>query len=146
MRLRTLHLPAPAGKLNVTPLIDVVMVLIVFYLMVGKLANDQSRVQLPTASGAQAQAEKGLILNLSLDESAGQARLSMEGADIPLDGLVETLRARLPELQRGVQQTPVSLRADRRLEYSSVAPVISACRDAGLVSLRLVTVSEGASR
>lgn len=141
MRLRSLQPPPATGKINVTPLIDVVMVLIVFYLMVGKLASDQSRVQLPAAAGTQAQADKGLILNLALDEQSGAARLTMEGAELPLEELATTLRARMPELERGVQQTPVSLRADKRLAYASVAPVVAACREAGLVSLRLVTVS-----
>jgi biopolymer transport protein ExbD len=142
MRLRSLQPPSPAGKINVTPLIDVVMVLIIFYLMVGKLASDQSRVQLPIAAGTQAQADKGLVLNLALDESTGEARLTMEGAELPLEELATTLRGRLPELERGVQQTPVSLRADKRLAYATVAPVVAACRDAGLVSLRLVTVAQ----
>lgn len=96
---------------------------------------------MPAAAGTQAQADKGLILNLALDEQSGAARLTMEGAELPLEELATTLRARMPELERGVQQTPVSLRADKRLAYASVAPVVAACREAGLVSLRLVTVS-----
>ena len=56
MRVRIFHHQSPVDKINVTPLIDVVMVLIVFYLIVGKLATDSAaRVELPRATGAQQQ-------------------------------------------------------------------------------------------
>ena len=50
MKFRSLQHHAPTGKINVTPLIDVVMVLIVFYLIVGQLAADRrARVDLPAS-------------------------------------------------------------------------------------------------
>ncbi len=142
MRYRPLHHPAPAGKINVTPLIDVVMVLIVFYLIVGKLASDQTQVNLPVSAATSANPDKGIVLNLALDEKTGQSRLVMDGVETPVTLLADALRSKLPELSSAKQFTPVSLRADRRLAYASVQPVINACRDAGLVSLRLVTVTD----
>ena len=51
MRVRQFHPHQPAGKFNVTPLIDVVMVLIIFYLIVGKLAAErQGHVKLPASN------------------------------------------------------------------------------------------------
>lgn len=120
------------------------MVLIVFYLIVGKLASDQMQVNLPIAAATDANPEKGIILNLAMDDETGQGRLVMDGIETPVTLLADALRSKLPELSSAKQFTPVSLRADRRLAYSSVQPVINACRDAGLVTLRLVTTSESA--
>ena len=56
------------------------------------------------------------------------------------DGLVAVLKARV---SADPTSTVVQVRADRRLPYSDVSPVIKACRDAGLTTLRLVTERVG---
>ena len=61
MRFRTFHHAPASGKINVTPLIDVVMVLIVFYLIVGKLAADRK---------APVQLLKGARIDTDLQEAA----------------------------------------------------------------------------
>ncbi len=137
MRLRPHHHP-PAGKINVTPLIDVVMVLIVFYLIVGKLAADaRAKVQLPGARvGVTDNAAADLTITLQADPNSsvifvGDERCTI--ADLPA-----ILRA------RGINQPgrSVQLRADKALDYSKVSPVIAACREAGVPSLKLIAQRE----
>src|SRR5262245_29295771 len=62
-RRRRIH--HPFGEINVTPLIDVVMCLIIFYLLVGKLATDRKvQIKLPESTvGAEAEPEV-LIVNI----------------------------------------------------------------------------------
>jgi len=125
----------PAGKINVTPLIDVVMVLIIFYLIVGKLASDRrTKVDLPPSSiGAADDGVAGLTITIQ-PRAGGGAVVLVDGAEVPLAGLEGVLRA------RGVKESGrlVQVRADRGLEYSAVSPIIAVCRAAGLASVKLV--------
>jgi biopolymer transport protein ExbD len=142
MRVRIFHHQSPVDKINVTPLIDVGRVLIVFYLIVGKLATDSAaRVELPRATGAQQQ-DRGLVINLAVDDKGNQT-LSFDGDEMALDQLTSELILRMPELANGTQSQPVSLRADRRLSFGDVEPVVNACKAAGVTSLKLITTREG---
>jgi biopolymer transport protein ExbD len=143
MRLRVFHHQSPVDKINVTPLIDVVMVLIVFYLIVGKLATDRAaRVDLPRSSLGTPQQDRGLVINLALTDT-GEQVISVDGAAVALDQLTADIVLRMPELAAGTQGQPVSLRADRRLTYGDIEPVVNACKAAGVTSLKLITTREG---
>lgn len=138
MRRRILHTQQPVGKINVTPLIDVVMCLIVFYLIVGKLAADrQARIQLPDAGiGAPEGSERAIVINI-MPLDPGQARPRILVGDMPvaeadLENVLKAQLAATPGLN-------IQLRADRSLDYGAIAPVIEACRRTGLASVRLAT-------
>lgn len=137
MKFRALQHHPPTGKINVTPLIDVVMVLIVFYLIVGKLAADRrARVDLPsTAIGVQEDAtpsRRPIVITLAGHGGA---------TTIDVDGSPVTDAAALATLLKGLDATnrPIQVRADRGLEYGSVAPLLDACREAGVASVKLAT-------
>jgi biopolymer transport protein ExbD len=141
MRHRRSNIPQAAGKINVTPLIDVVMCLIVFYLIVGKLAAEKrAKVDLPESKvGAPEEAGGGPVVTIAAigtDESS-PVRVLVDGQDVTIDQLVGSLQA------RGAKGGPVQIRADRRLAYARVAPVLDACRRAGLTSVRLTTQRTG---
>src|SRR5262245_38879446 len=139
MRFRPLHPHQPSGKINVTPLIDVVMVLIIFYLIVGKLAAErQGHVELPSSAvGAQVDTHDPVIVTIEPGEPDSPGpKILVNGHDVPPGSLESVLRTRVAA---DPGATIVQVRGDRRLPYSDIAPVIKACRDAGLVTLRLVT-------
>ncbi len=144
MRFRTFQHDAPTGKINVTPLIDVIMVLIVFYLIVGRLATQtQGRVNLPETPAGDTARSQGVVIVVSAGEAA--PRIMLDGRDVAIDSLKDALLAKLPELVAGeTQQTQVQLRADRSLSYGDVAPIVQVCRDAGLTNLELVSTRSGA--
>ena len=144
MRFRPFQHESPTGKINVTPLIDVVMVLIVFYLIVGRLATQtQARVQLPETSSGDAARTQGVVIAIAPGEHG--LRVLIDGREVPMASVKDVLVARLPEVAAGARQhTPVQLRADRSLSYADVAPVVQACRDAGLSTLELVSTRAGA--
>lgn len=139
MRYRPAQQPPTFAKINVTPLIDVVMVLIVFYLIVGKLASArQPGVDLPEARAGQTEEHGGLIINVVTRE--GGAAIVIDGRDVPPDTLTNALKSRLAAMPG----LPVQIRADRRLKYGSIQPVLDSCRDAGLSTVRLATERGGA--
>lgn len=132
-----------AGKINVTPLIDVVMCLIIFYLLVGRLAMDrQAGVQLPGSKvGVEEEASKSLVINVLRGDGTSQAGVMIDGRPVDAPTLKERLRIHAgatPETAPLVQ-----IRADRRLNYASVAPVLAACREAGLKGVLLTAQREG---
>jgi|SRR5262245_55309600 len=138
MRIRSLQHASPVGKINVTPLIDVVMVLIVFYLIVGKLASDrQARIDLPsTAIGVPDESTSGVIINVLADEAApATASVVVDGRTVTMEQLALVLKGRVAGEGPALS---VQVRADRRLPFGAISPVIQACRDAGLTSVKLV--------
>lgn len=139
MRRRSPPRPV-AAKINVTPMIDVVMVLIVFYLIVGKLASDQQAdLPLPpSATGVHESAEDALVIDVRRPARETQAdtatpRLSLAGTDLSLAALEQALRAELS----AHPGRPVRIRADRALPYGAVEPAIEAARRAGATMVRL---------
>lgn len=130
MRFRRSPSPTPAGKINVTPLIDVVMCLIVFYLIVGKLAADKkARVALPKSDIGHVERD-GKDLTITIVGSAGSPEFYVEGKPTAIDAIETLLRGR-------AEGTGVQVRADRRLPFADVSPVIDACRRVGLASVKL---------
>ncbi len=138
--------------MNATPLIDVVMCLIVFYLIVGKLASAQlAPVDLPrTALGASETEPLVLIVNVlgggggGPDVSAGTSseswfagtRVLVEGREVATPRLLAIMiNERLAEQP----ETAVQIRGDRRLPFGAVDPVLRACAAAGAQTVRLMS-------
>jgi biopolymer transport protein ExbD len=137
VRRVVLHPPHQAGRVNVTPLIDVLMCMIVFYLIVGKLASDvRAPVALPESRrGSPEHAQDALFINVVPGDSGQPAELVIESTTVTLAQLPILLRARLETKP----STIVHLRADRSLRYGAIAPTVAACREAGVPSVRLAT-------
>lgn len=134
VRRRTLHPPHAAGKVNVTPMIDVVMCLIIFYLLVGKLAMSSRVTDLPKAgSGEEGSRAAAIVLDIMADGDGGG--VAVDGTAVPVARLASHLRSMVAGASGGPE---VRIRAGRDLPYARLAPVLSACRDSGLTSVRLV--------
>lgn len=136
MRQRARAIQGRVGAINATPLIDVVMCMIVFYLIVGNLASGQlAEVDLPEARAGDDPAEpEPLIVNVLVREPGIPGwpdlpvRVEVEGRDVADPRALETLiRGRL--LDR--PETTLQVRASRRLAYGDVEPVLRACARAG---------------
>ena len=140
MRLRTLHHPAPTGKINVTPLIDVVMVLIIFYLIVGKLAADR-RVPVSLPPSAIGAAGEGKTERNPIVITVSRPNTTSTAAAVSLDGTPITDLSTLTATLKGLEASTriVQLRADKSLDYSAISPVLEACRGAGIASVKLAT-------
>ena len=130
---------APAGaRINVTPMIDVVMCLIVCYRRVGQLAlNRAAGVRIPeTADGGLATPTSGdPIVIAVLPDGA----LMLDGEPIAADRLSGELTgrtARRPDAR-------IEIRADRDAPYGAVRPALDAARAAGIAELDLVTERGG---
>lgn len=137
--------------INVTPLIDVVMVMIIFFLIVGKLAADQrADVDLPAGSALDGSAQaRPLIVNVT-----ERGEIVVFGEVMTEDGLEARLRdgvarARRERVVSGSGNDTadgalhVQIRADRGLAYGRVQPVVRACARAGVERVTFVTEGVG---
>jgi len=120
--------------INLTPLIDVVFLLLIFF-MVSTTFLDPEReieVELPTAesAGEPQEAPDEIILNILED-----GQITYQGDKVLQDELVGILK-------RAAQhdpQTPVTIRGHRQARHESVVSVMDACGIAGLSNLAIGT-------
>ncbi len=133
-----------AEAINVTPLIDIVMVLIIFYLMVGSfISSDYADVPLPLAMyGEPAAAAEVFTINVLTEDQPrpglrARTRIMVQGVDTDEDGVARALR----EVFKKHPDTVVQLRAARDLPYRAVEPIVLAAARAGASTIRLVTES-----
>ncbi|MGB7654198.1 MAG: biopolymer transporter ExbD [Novosphingobium sp.] len=126
---------APMSEINVTPLVDVMLVLLIIFMVTAPLLNAGVPVDLPDSNAK------------PLDQTPQAITLTVTG-----DGLVYldqkpvdpgTLGARLAALPRGADGKPplVTLRADKGLEYGVVMGVMGELNHAGFNAISLVTNS-----
>lgn len=133
-RLERRPAPTPMADINMTPLIDVMLVLLVIFMITAPLMASGLHLELPRSEAA-TPAEAPRFLDLSVD-ARGQWYVGTEAVSQP------TLRERAAAAARAEPDTEVRLRADRAVPYGQVAEVIGALQQAGL--LRIALVAEAA--
>ncbi|USN99199.1 MAG: biopolymer transporter ExbD [Phycisphaeraceae bacterium] len=129
-------LPRGPGHINVTPLIDIVMVLIIFYLLVGQLALDRrGEVDLPEATRGVEAEPTDTPITIAIRADGGMA---IEAIETP----PEVLARMLEVLLRQKPGRAVQIRADRATAYRHVRAALDACREAGVTHVELATRAE----
>jgi biopolymer transport protein TolR len=128
----------PMAEINVTPLVDVMLVLLIIFMVTAPLLTAGVPVELPESRAK------------ALSEQADQVTISLsrEGVVYLDDSEVAPgeLGNRLAELPPGRDGKPplVTLRADRQLDYGRVMAVMGELNRAGFNSISLVTTATGA--
>ncbi len=129
---------APMADINMTPLIDVMLVLLVIFIITAPLLTHAIRLDLPKAASAPAPLTPHTI-TLSIDDAG---RLYWDGQALTLDAA----RARLGEAGRAAPAPELHLRASRATRYDVIAQVMSAAQQAGLDRIGFVTEPPGSSK
>ena len=132
-RLERSPVSQPMSDINMTPLIDVMLVLLVIFIVTAPLMTSSLKLDLPQADGARP-SDAPSFISLSLD-AEGRSFVG----DQPVDKAELVQRVR--EAARGNPATEVQLRADSRVPYGRVAELIGAVQDAGLTRIGFVTES-----
>jgi biopolymer transport protein TolR len=125
----------PMSEINMTPFIDVMLVLLVIFIITAPLMASSLKLDLPKTEGGAA-SDAPAFVALSID-SDGRLFLGEQ----PLDPAQERelLSARVREAARRDPATEVQLRADSRVPYGRVAQLIGWVQDAGLSRIGFVT-------
>jgi biopolymer transport protein ExbD len=124
------------AEINVTPLVDVVLVLLIIFMVVTPLLKQEVPVELPLADHSQAVADPGqLTLTIAAD-----GRALLDGREVPAEELVGELRRIYAERP----DKTIFLEADRSVHYGRVVDFMDNCREAGVVNIGVLTRREPA--
>ena len=119
------------SEINMTPLIDVMLVLLVIFVITAPLIGSSLKLDLPRTEGA-APADAANFIALAID---ADGRLYLD--ERPADQAAITERVR--EAARRNPATEVQLRADQRVPYGRVAELIGWVQQGGLSRIGFVT-------
>ncbi len=123
------------ADINVTPLVDVMLVLLIIFMVTAPLIQQGVEVKLPEARAQPVKAEeKKLVLSVKADRSIWLGG-GDSAAPLSLDELEERLRANA----RLRQDRELYLMADRSLPYGYVVEVMAAVQRAGVQNLGMIT-------
>ena len=118
------------SEINMTPLIDVMLVLVVIFILTAPLMVSTVPLQLPVSGAAQTR-EQAQSVVLALDP-AGQLYLDNQPVTL------QALGRRLDEIGRSRPETEIELRADERVPYGRVVEVLGLAQMAGLSRIGFV--------
>lgn len=120
------------SEINVTPLVDVMLVLLIMFMVTTPLMQQGIDVDLPKTSSTGIQAtEEPLIMVISADKRITISKQRME---------LSTLKDRLVAIFQNRDNKQIYIQADKNVDYGTVAEVMAEARAAGVYNISLVTL------
>jgi biopolymer transport protein TolR len=117
--------------INVTPLVDVMLVLLIIFMVTAPLIQSGVKVDLPRASAQQMEhQEEKLVLTITRDRRVYLGNTEIPGAE---------LERKLATNARIQKEKELYLHADRSLPYGQVVEIMAIARRAGVESLGMIT-------
>lgn len=130
---RAAHEGGGFREINVTPLVDVMLVLLIVFMVSTPLVASGLQVDLPAVSGeAATPSDPPVVLSVTADE-----RVLLGEEDVTL-----TVERALRESARVQGEHRLDIQADKRAHYEVVARAMAAARAAGVTSLNLLVEPE----
>lgn len=125
------HHDTPMADMNVVPLVDVMLVLLVIFIVTAPILTHAVKIDLPKASSS-ANITKPEYIEFGIREDGS---LFWSGEAVTLDQLPQ----RFADEAKKQPQPEVHIRADRHAHYEKVAQVMAAAAKAGLVRIGFVS-------
>jgi len=126
----------PMAEINVTPFVDVMLVLLIIFMVAAPLLVVGVPVELPKTAASALPGEQEEPLTVTVDAGG---RVSIQTTEVPRGELLPRLRAIAAERE----STRVFLRADGNAPYSVVMEVMGALNSGGFANIGLVTETGG---
>jgi biopolymer transport protein TolR len=118
----------PLAEINVTPLVDVVLVLLIIFMVTAPFLQGGLQIDLPKVATRGLDVHEGLIVSVRADRT-----LAVGDRVVTMNRLEDALAG------AGASSRPVFLKADRAVPYGVVVELIARMRRAGVASLGIVT-------
>ena len=125
------HGSQPMTEINMVPLIDVMLVLLIIFMVTAPLLTHSVKIDLPRAASTEEVPKPGNI-ELTLD---AQGQVHWNGQVV----LQQEWRAKMADAAQATPQPEVRIRADGELAYRNVVQVMSDAASAGLTRIGFIT-------
>ena len=126
----------PIAEINVTPFVDVMLVLLIIFMVAAPLLTVGVPIELPETAATPLQQEEQEPLTIAMTADGG---IMVQNSEVPRDRLVTLLTSVAGERS----DDKVFLRADGQVSYSDVMQVMGALNAAGFRNIGLVTDGGG---
>jgi len=126
---RPTHTRSSLSDINIVPLVDVVLVLLIIFMITAPVLQSGIEVELPKTRTVRVITEERLVLTIDRSQ-----RLYLGNELINIHNLREYVRARLPAGQQAV-----FIRCDESVPFGTFATVMDAVRQAGIENISVVT-------
>jgi biopolymer transport protein TolR len=123
------------SEINVTPLVDVVLVLLIIFMVVTPELQRGKEVELPKAQAAKRREDGGDPVVVSIDKS-GAIFVEQEQVD------KDTITTQIKELLTAIPGRQVLIKGDSNLHYGDVRNLITSIRNAGAPSVSLAAAQQ----
>jgi biopolymer transport protein TolR len=125
----------PMHEINVTPFVDVMLVLLIVFMVTAPLLTVGVPLELPETKGQQLQSNKE-PLTISVQKDG---KVYIQETQVMLDDIA----ARLKAIAKAGYDEPIFVRGDKGIDYGTVMRVMGLIKQGGFNKVSLVTESEG---
>ena len=118
------------SEINVTPLVDVTLVLLIIFMVTTPMLQRGTDVKLPTAQASQVKEEERITLTVTRD-----SRILVNNKEVPR----KELETRLKSMIGSGKERVLYLRGDARVPYGFVIDVMDAIKSSGIETVGMIT-------
>lgn len=122
------------SEINITPLVDVTLVLLIIFMVTTPMLQRGTDIQLPTAQASQVKEEERITLTVTRD-----SRILVNNEEVPR----KELEARLKSMTGSGKERTLYLRGDARVPYGFVIDVMDAIKSSGIETVGMITERAG---
>jgi biopolymer transport protein TolR len=126
------------SEINVVPLIDVMLVLLIVFMITAPLITQGVKVDLPQADAEPIEDSDEVTLVVSID-AEGNYFISLGKEDNPEPVALESISEDVAKIMNQNPAVPVFLEADQAVNYGVVMSLMSTLGDAGVADVNLIT-------
>lgn len=121
--------------LNITPMIDIVLLLLIFFMLTSSFINQGAiRIDLPESSHADEKAEEDIVISIDSDQ-----RIFLGTDSVSLDELPVRLKEKIDRTTR----KNVVIRGDRNIDFGTAVKIMDITRGTGAEGMTVVTELDG---
>ena len=126
----------PLSEINVTPFVDVMLVLLIVFMITAPLLTVGVPIELPkTKAKSIAESEEPLVITVN-----AEGVVFIQDTEVEIENLVPRLKA----ITENKADTRIYLRGDRNVDYGRVMEVMGVLAEAGFANIALIAILPGA--